>query len=692
MMILPQRHTKIHEAEKENWNASEIARRSSFLLLVFFLRVASCVFVDENAFAQISTDIIEKQRAALQKQATDPEQKRERGTQPQDWLFVLPDGVTSKQITFYSDGTPCYGRLFFPKGFSLREQSPAVVVGHGINAQAVGIEKYAARFAERGLVALAIDYRTYGYSGGDVLLLEPDTSNDTRAVWEKDARIQIKRTNLNNFRETEDFRAAISYLQTEPGIDPERIGIWGSSNGASVVLMVAALDARVKAVVAQVGAASGLGATGPVAIPAQILEDGIKRARTGQGAEVDGGFSFRSKIDLFSSQVNREFRPAARLDQIPVTTRILWLPVEKDELIPPRSVQLATKAFKGTSQVIELPYLTHFQAYSYAGFEVGSHLAADWFLKYLAAQPGKKQQAEPKPKTTQGEILGSYLFGSLPEGVTEKDLKFYSEGIQCAGKLFVPRGFSSEGKAPAVVLAPDWGDTAEKIESNAARYAAWGLVAMVIDYRGWGKSGGFLQTVDEVKSDDRLRFSQMTTRVRIRRKRILPEQQILDIRNALYFLQGEPGVDRNRIGIWGVGLAGDHALAIAAIDARIKAAVVTDPLLTGRAKQMPLLFGDWLNAEQQRARTGWIASPTIAGRKMLEAETALAMMDYNPFWYIEQIPSTSALLFVQTQKTSKTEVEAAVKLCKGKTEIMSLADAPIDQAIKATAEWFLKNL
>jgi len=357
---------------------SRVCRLGIHVAIAFVLGLAGA-----TAQAQINTEIIEKYRAELQKQAADPEMKRERGTQPQDWIFALPEGVRSRQITFYSDGTPCYGRIFFPKGFNARGKWPAVVVGHGINAQAVGIEKYAARFAERGLVAMAIDYRTYGYSGGDVLLLEPDTTTDERAVWEKEARIQIKRTNLNNFRETEDFRSAISYIQTEPGVDPERIGVWGSSNGASVVLMVAATDARAKAVVAQVGGAGGLGASGPVAISPQMIEDGVKRARTGQGAEVDGGFSFRSKIDMWSSQVNREFRPAALLDRIPETTKILWIPAEKDELIPPRGVIAASKAFKGTSQVVEVPYLTHFQIYSFAGFEVSSNLAADWFLKYL---------------------------------------------------------------------------------------------------------------------------------------------------------------------------------------------------------------------------------------------------------------------------------------------------------------------
>ena len=149
-----------------------IRSRTSFCFLVLTMLAVSPVA------AQIDTAIIEKNRAALEKQSTDKDMKRERGTQPEDWIFTLPEGVTSRQITFYSDNSRCYGRIFFPKGFasSQARKWPGVVVGHGINAQAVGIEKYAARFAERGLVSMAIDYRTYGYSSGDVLLLEPDTS------------------------------------------------------------------------------------------------------------------------------------------------------------------------------------------------------------------------------------------------------------------------------------------------------------------------------------------------------------------------------------------------------------------------------------------------------------------------------------------------------------------------------------
>ena len=39
---------------------------------------------------------------------------RENGTLPEDWDFELPEGVTTRDVTFYSDEVPCYGRLFFP--------------------------------------------------------------------------------------------------------------------------------------------------------------------------------------------------------------------------------------------------------------------------------------------------------------------------------------------------------------------------------------------------------------------------------------------------------------------------------------------------------------------------------------------------------------------------------------------------
>lgn len=200
--------------------------------------LAGClVMLASPLAAQISTAVIEQQQAALERQTTDPDQKRDGGTQPRDWEYQLGDGVRTRQVTFYVDGgVPLYGKLFFPKGFTATSKYAAVVVGHGINALSIGIEKFASRFAERGLVAMAIDYQSYGFSGSgsdDLRLLEPDPTTDAAAVTELERRLLLKRTNLNNVHEVADFRAAVSFLQGEPGVDPDRIGIWGSSNGGA---------------------------------------------------------------------------------------------------------------------------------------------------------------------------------------------------------------------------------------------------------------------------------------------------------------------------------------------------------------------------------------------------------------------------------------------------------------------------
>src|SRR5688572_21094254 len=134
---------------------------------------------------------------------------------------------------------------------------------------------------------------------------------------------------------------------------------------------------------------------------ANFLQDAIKRVREGQGAEIDGGFSFRSKIDQWSTQRNRDVRPGQTLDQIRPTTAVLFLPAEKDELTQGAAGAVeAAKFLSGrgvTAQAIVLPALTHFQAYSNAGFEVGSNLAADWFVKYLAS--AKPVTADPPSYT-----------------------------------------------------------------------------------------------------------------------------------------------------------------------------------------------------------------------------------------------------------------------------------------------------
>jgi hypothetical protein len=243
------------------------------------------------------------------------------------------------------------------------------------------------------MVAMAFDYQSYGFSdsGADeLLLLEPDTTTDAHAVTVKAAPVRIKRTNLNNVEELKAFRAAISYLQGEPGVDPGRIGSWSSSNGGTVSSALIGTDGRLKAAVIHVmgQAPAPLRAydlTGPA------LDDAFTRVRTGQGAETEAGFSFQTNVDLWYRSRSRDIQSGAMLERTRPSTAVLFLPAQNDELIGGNRSALAGSAFLTehgvTSQVITFPGLTHFQPYAGAGFEAGSTLAADWYAKFLG---GKK--------------------------------------------------------------------------------------------------------------------------------------------------------------------------------------------------------------------------------------------------------------------------------------------------------------
>jgi dienelactone hydrolase len=293
----------------------------------------------------------------------------------------------------------------------------------------------------------------------------------------------------------------------------------------------------------------------------------------------------------------------------------------------------------------------------------------------------------------------------LPAGVTARDVTFYSEAVLCHARLFLPSGFSAASKAPAVVLAPGAGETAATLERFGARLAGQGIVAMAIDYRGWGKSGAFIYVADNVRWDDRLRFSNHTAKVRLRRKRIVPAAQVTDIRNAITWIQGEQGVDRARIGVWGADLGGGHAITTAGVDARVKAAVAHLPVIDGKDVQRRA----WVPtaAEQsvlvKHARTGQAPATPVAGAAMNDEENKLALAEYQPFWYLEQIPPATSVLFVVAEKDTKVNnanhAIAASKVLKGTTNVVTLPGAThllspsaADTAATAAAEWFAKHL
>ena len=326
------------------------------------------------------------------------EKKIKTGLTREDWAYKLAEGVTAKEVTYYSDGVACYAKLFFPKGFSATGKTPGVVLGQGWAGTHFSIEKYGARFAERGLVSMVIDYRGWGSSDGFITQAQPTVSKgdaeptrDDKRYTNTKADVILKRTRLVPMKQVEDYRNAISFLQGEAGVDPERIGVWGSSFAGGNVIVTAALDSRVKAVVGQVPAISGKdSAVGPVPLRGRLLEDAIKRSRTGQGGEFETGFSTRRMVDVETNQMVAEYRPFQYLKAVG-DRPVLLIPAEKDELINNRAnAYAALEVLTGPKKLIEVPGITHFEMYINEAFEISSNAAANWFREHLGLEAKKE--------------------------------------------------------------------------------------------------------------------------------------------------------------------------------------------------------------------------------------------------------------------------------------------------------------
>ena len=302
------------------------------------------------------------------------------GLTPEDWKYTPAKGVTSKEVTFYSDGVACYAKVFFPQGFSNAGKTPGVVLGQGWAGTHFSVEKYGARFAERGLVAMVIDYRGWGSSDSyisqaqsTVSTADPSLAKDDRRFTNTKTEVVLKRTRLIPHKQVEDVRNAISWIQGEPGVDPDRIGIWGSSFAGGNVIVTAALDSRVKVIVGQIPAISGKNApVGPVKLQGGALADAIKRARTGQGGDFETGFSTRRMVDSETQQMVAEYRPFQYLKAVG-DRPVLLIVAEKEELINNRdNAQAALEVLTGPKNLIVVPGITHFEMYINEAFEISS--------------------------------------------------------------------------------------------------------------------------------------------------------------------------------------------------------------------------------------------------------------------------------------------------------------------------------
>jgi fermentation-respiration switch protein FrsA (DUF1100 family) len=265
-------------------------------------------------------------------------------------------------------------------------------MAHGYSAVKENyLDCFAEVFAAAGLGALVFDNRNFGASDG-----EP-------------------RQEIDPWQQIRDYRDAITYAGSLAGVDENRIGVWGSSYSGAHVLVVGAIDRRVRCVVSQVPLISGhrnarrLIRADAIAV-VQGMFDEDRRARfEGKPPAMIAVVSddpnvpcalptadsyewmtetakkrapaWKNEVTLRSLEMFMEYEPGAYIEYLSPTP-LLMVVAAQDHLTV---ADEALAAFERALQPKKLVLLNggHFDAYV-EDFDRASSAARDWLVEHLA--------------------------------------------------------------------------------------------------------------------------------------------------------------------------------------------------------------------------------------------------------------------------------------------------------------------
>ncbi|MEU3186286.1 alpha/beta fold hydrolase [Streptomyces sp. NPDC006923] len=270
----------------------------------------------------------------------------------------------TRTTSFLSHGQRCAAWITRPAGDG---PHPAVVLVHGFGAtHDMRLDQYEQAFASAGMVTLSFDFRHLGASEG------------------------TPRQQISIPRQRADIDAALDFVRRDPRVDPARVALWGTSLGATHVLLAAADDPELAAAVVQCPVAdtrnaatsSGLAAMARLIVPVAgdlvraalrlprryvpiVDEPGTTAIVTAPGAKdgwygmVPPGASFDNRVTaavgLQLIRLNASRRAAS------IQAPLLVCVSDRETLMDPRiAVRTAQRAPRGTA--LHYP-ADHFEVY-----------------------------------------------------------------------------------------------------------------------------------------------------------------------------------------------------------------------------------------------------------------------------------------------------------------------------------------
>jgi len=266
------------------------------------------------------------------------------------------------------------------------------VMAHGFSAvKEMYLDKYAESFTKAGFAAVVYDHRNFGASDG-------------QPRQEIDPWLQIR-----------DYSDAITFAQRLTETDADRIGVWGSSYSGGHVLVVAAVDRRVKCVVSQVPAISPLQGLRRFVRPdfiaglhAQFADDRRNRAAGKAPAMVpvidedpaavsalptadsykwfsethkSRAPSWRNEVTLRTLEYAFGYEPGAYIGHVSPTPLLLIVAIQDHLAVSDLAIRAYEQAYQ-PKKLILLPG-GHFDAYV-EEFDQSCQPACEWFAEHLS--------------------------------------------------------------------------------------------------------------------------------------------------------------------------------------------------------------------------------------------------------------------------------------------------------------------
>lgn len=290
---------------------------------------------------------------------------------------IVPDSVTVTPITIWSQGVALDANIYRPASLTADDQLPAVVFSHGLGGDKESASRYAVRFADNGVVAVTISHSSWGNSGSNLLLIgdEPEYDENNEGM----VKVRSIRNLVDPLHWVQNMRAALDYLEGEPGVDPERLGIWGTSFGGGIVVKHASEDERVKALVTQVAAA-------PV-FEGELKQLAKKRAvdiARGNMDAIPNGIDPIPPYDLTLNLAKcLQYDAGKAAERVNAPTLVL-VAGEEEMFDNADNSGRIYKALEGRvpCQYEVVPGINHYGVY-FDGYEQCSSMALEWFKKYL---------------------------------------------------------------------------------------------------------------------------------------------------------------------------------------------------------------------------------------------------------------------------------------------------------------------